>query len=270
MNILEKIADHQRHLVTAKKKTHPINELEKTVFFEKKCRSLSSFVSNEKGSGLIAEFKRASPSNKNINPSANSLEICPGYDLNGASALSVLTNEEFFSGRNSDIEIVSGAVKIPILRKEFIVDEYQIIESKAIGADAILLILSLLTKEEIKSFTQLAHKLGLEVLAEIHEKEDLVEVGLNANLLGVNSRSLKLMKILPDHHEKMFDELKIKKTLIAESGIKSAKKAYELHKVGYNGFLVGSLFMEQKDPINACKYFVRQLEEFKSVPKANS
>ena len=270
MNILQEIANHQKELVALKRETHPIEDLKKSLFFDKTCKSITTFINDKNKMGLISEFKRASPSNKNINPKADPLEICPGYMNAGASALSILTNEVYFSGKNSDVEIVAEQSTIPILRKEFIVDEYQIYETKAIGADVILLILSLLTKQEIKEYINLAHDLGLEVLAEIHDREDLVSTGLNADLIGVNSRSLKQMKILPDHHEKIYHELQIGKPMIAESGIKSAEQAYELSKVGYKGFLIGSHFMSKENPVLECENFVNKYDEIRGVMAVES
>ena len=265
MNILQEIASHQKKLVALKRKIHPIEDLKKSKFFKKDCKSITTFVNDKNKMGLISEFKRASPSNKDINPNANALEICPGYINAGASALSILTNEDYFSGKNSDVEMVAEQSTIPILRKEFIVDKYQIYETKAIGADVILLILSLLGKQEIKEYINIAHDLGLEVLAEVHERKDLVSTGLHADLIGINSRSLEQMKILPDHHEKMYHELQLNKPMIAESGIKSAEEAYELSKIGYKGFLIGSLFMSKENPVLECESFVNKYDEIRGL-----
>ncbi len=270
MNILQEIASHQKELVAIRKKTHPVLDLEKSKFFKRDCKSFSSFIMDKENIGLISEFKRASPSNKGINPNASPLNICPGYMNAGASALSILTNEKYFSGKNSDVEIVAENATVPILRKEFIVDEYQIVESKAIGADVILLILNLLSKQEIKQYIEVAHNLGLQVLAEIHERKDLVSEGLKADLIGVNSRSLEQMRILPNHHEKIYTELQIGRPMIAESGIKSPERAVELAKVGYKGFLIGSHFMAKENPAKECQRFVSTFKDLRGIPSRNN
>lgn len=170
MDILEKIAAFKKVEVEIKKQAVPVNKLENSFFFNKKALSLYDALSKPEPS-IIGEFKRKSPSKGVINNISDVEDVARGYQDAGISAISILTDREFFGGDNHDLEKVAGLIKIPLLRKEFIVDEYQVIEAKSIGAGAILLIAGILNKTEIVRFSGLANTLGLDILFEIHEKE---------------------------------------------------------------------------------------------------
>jgi indole-3-glycerol phosphate synthase len=256
--ILDKIVAHKKQEIEKTKNLIPVKKLEGSIYFGGPCISLSHYIQRNDKTGIIAEFKRSSPSRGDLNPYASADKIPLSYMQGGASALSILTDQKYFKGRNEDLTAAREWNFSPILRKEFIIDEYQIIEAKSIGADAILLILSILNEKEIKSFTKLAHDLGMEVLAEIHESHEFVNEALDADLLGINSRSLKEMKILENHTIKVKEQLALNKLTIAESGINSPEQALNLHNAGFGGFLIGSLFMKDPDPGFACRQFINQ------------
>lgn len=210
--------------------------------------------------GIIAEFKRKSPSKGIINDKVNVADVTKAYAANGASGLSILTDNHFFGGNNEDI-ITSRGINIPILRKEFIIDEYQIVEAKAIGADAILLIAAILTRDEVNNFTAKAHNLGLEVILEIHNEEELNHINNKIDIVGVNNRNLKTFEVdlnCSAHLSSLIGNEMIK---ISESGIHSISDISFLKGHGYNGFLIGENFMKQPDPGAAFLEFANSLKE---------
>lgn len=262
-NILDTIVKEKRILVDQNKKLIPIEKLERSIYFDGPCISLEEYIKRPDKAGVIAEFKRASPSRGDINPFASAEKIPLAYMQAGASAVSVLTDEPFFKGKNEDLTQAREWNYSPILRKDFIIDEYQIIEAKSIGADAILLILSLLDEKRLKSFIDLAHQLGLEVLAEIHEFDEFSETAVDADLIGINSRSLKQMEVLPDHAISIKQKLDLDKTFISESGINSPEEALLMQQAGFDGFLIGTAFMQSPDPGFACRQFIHHFEELR-------
>lgn len=261
MNILEEIALRKRKDVSRRKELVPVRKLETSIYFPTECVSLRTYLRREEQHGIIAEFKRASPSRGVFNAYADPRKICLGYMQAGATALSILTDEPYFHGKDEDLTVAREWNYCPILRKDFIVDAYQIIEAKSIGADVILLIASLLSRQELREYTRLAHDLGLEVLVEIHEPAELCEEIKEADLLGVNSRSLKRMQVLPEHHAQCLPHLPAHPVKIAESGLRSPQDVAELRDMGYHGFLIGSHFMEHPDPAHACRTFLESLDE---------
>jgi len=261
MNILDTIIAHKKTEVATAKKTQSIQSLEKSSYFSAPKISLKEYVLRDDKSGIIAEFKRKSPSKGIINETALVPNVTTGYRNAGASALSVLTDTNFFGGTNEDVLAARQVNTIPILRKDFTIDEYQIIEAKSIGANAILLIAAVLTKAEIKRFTTLAHNLGLEVLLEIHTNEELDKYIPEISVVGINNRNLKtfevdyenairLAKLLPSHTVK-----------IAESGISDYKNIDYLRRKGFDGFLIGENFMKTENPGQACNDFIEQINK---------
>ena len=195
MKILDKIVRDKKLEVDKLSSNSSIKELESTSLFSRQCISLKDSILNSSG-GIICEFKRRSPSNNNINYKSNVSEVVKGYQKAGAAGLSILTNKQYFDGDIQDILEIRDITSIPILRKEFIISEYQIIEAKSIGSDAILLIASILSKEEIKNYSSLAKNIGLEVLFEIHDAEELEKIsGENIDIIGVNNRNLDTLEI---------------------------------------------------------------------------
>ncbi|EOR93089.1 Indole-3-glycerol phosphate synthase [Arcticibacter svalbardensis MN12-7] len=259
--ILEKIVAYKQQEIRDAKIKVAMSSLEKTEHFHRTCLSMRDFMLDPARTGIIAEFKRASPSKGIINDQAAVSVVTRQYAAAGASAVSVLTDKKFFGGRMRDLLEARGAIKIPILRKDFIIDEYQIIESKAIGADIILLIASILTPPQIAHFAKLAKGIGLNVLLEVHNQQELDQsIVDDLDAIGVNNRNLDnftvsvqnsydLVKLIPDQFLK-----------ISESGISDPQTIIALKKAGFNGFLIGENFMKHQDPGLAIQEFVNELK----------
>jgi indole-3-glycerol phosphate synthase len=260
MTILEKIIHSKRLGVKSQQKNIPLKLLEKMPFIHRNCFSLKDSIVEK--NGIIAEFKRKSPSKGSINEHSLVENVTKLYEKSGVSGLSVLTDESFFGGSSKDLLQARKHTKIPILRKDFIISEYQIIEAKTLGADVILLIASVLTKTEVKNFTALAHQLGMEVLFEIHTLEELEKHIPEIGLVGINNRNLKTFEVDFENSIKLCQELPKLTLKIAESGISDFKNIIRLKKYGFNGFLIGENFMKTENPGLACQQFVQQLKEF--------
>lgn len=215
-------------------------------------------------SGIIAEFKRCSPSKGKIHGDARIEEVVPVYEQAGSSAISVLTDEPFFGGTPADFCQARQLVSCPLLRKEFIIDEYQIIQSRAMGADAILLIAAALTKEQCTSFVKLAHELSLEVLLEIHAEPELEYTACGADMIGVNNRNLGTFVTDIENSFRLAAQLPQGTVLVSESGISSPETVVRLRKAGYKGFLMGENFMKEAAPGKALKRFINDLASLKS------
>ncbi len=256
MTILDEIITYKRKEVAARAETHPIKLLEQSLYFQSECVSLKHYIKREDKSGIIAEFKRKSPSKGMINEYANVEKVAIGYMQAGASALSVLTDNHFFGGKNEDLTTARKFNFCPILRKDFTVSEYQIIEAKSIGADAILLIAAVLSKEEIKQFTTLAHNLGLEVLLEVHTQEELDKYIPEIKLVGINNRNLKTFNVDFENSIQLAQQLPKETVKIAESGINNPTNIIELKQHGFDGFLIGENFMKTASPELECKRFI--------------
>ena len=259
-NVLEEIIAHKRKEVEEKKSLFPEKLLERSLCFKTQPVSLKKYLRREDLSGIIAEFKRKSPSKGMLNAYANPEKTTLSYMQAGASALSVLTDEKYFGGKNADLEAARRVNYCPVLRKDFIVDEYQIIEAKSIGADAILLIAAVLKKDEIKKLAALAMSLGMEVLLEIHGKEEIEKIVNEIQLVGINNRDLATFKTDVNRSFELKSELSDELTLISESGISEIKTVNELKKAGFAGFLIGETFMKTPDPGKACANFIAQLK----------
>ena len=260
MHILDKIVAHKKKEVAKRKELYPTSLLENSTFFNGQTVSLSQYVQREDKSGIIAEFKRRSPSKPSINLYADVEEVSMGYMQNGASALSILTDEHFFGGSSADLTIARRYNFCPILRKDFIIDEYQIIEARSIGADAILLIAEILTKEEVDHLAKMAHSLNLEVLMEIHSEQQLDKYTDQINLIGVNNRDLDTFVTDIETSKKLYDKLPQEATKISESGIHNVDAVHELKSIGYDGFLIGERFMSTANPGDACRKFVQDIQ----------
>jgi indole-3-glycerol phosphate synthase len=260
MNILDTIIEYKREEVRRKKIDVSIPDLERGTFFERETLSLKGFLLNKEKTGIIAEFKRKSPSKGIINDKADVVAVTKGYADNGASCLSVLTDEHFFGGSNADV-IKARVNIIPILRKEFIIDEYQIIEAKSIGADVILLIAACLTPAEVKRLAAFAKNLGLEVLLELHDEEELEHICDETEIVGINNRNLKTFVVDIERSLRMAERIPAEKIKVAESGISSPENIILFKENGFNGFLIGENFMKEADPTIAFARFVNQLKQ---------
>ncbi|MFT4761086.1 MAG: indole-3-glycerol phosphate synthase [Paraglaciecola sp.] len=261
MTILEKITNHKRTEVADRKSLYPTKLLEQSIYFNTPSVSLKKYLLRPDKSGIIAEFKRHSPSKGDINPYAKVEEVSIGYMQAGASALSILTDEKFFKGANKDLTAARKFNFCPILRKDFVVDEYQILEAKSIGADAILLIAECLEKEEVARFAKLAKSLGLEVLMEIHSQDQLAKISPDLDVIGVNNRNLKTFEVSTQTSIDLFEHIPSDFVRISESGISEPKTIAELKAVGFQGFLIGERFMATGNPGRACREFLEEVAQ---------
>ena len=266
MNILDSIVAHKRTEVAGRKAAMPVSALEKSSFFYRPSFSLKAGLRDVDSTGIIAEFKRRSPSKGVINDKASVVEVTRGYAAGGAVCLSVLTDQHFFGGDDGDL-LAARVNAIPILRKEFIVEEYQILEARAIGADVILLIAACLTPAEVRRLAVFARHLGLEVLLEIHCEEELAHICEETELVGVNNRDLKTFTVDIGRSIRLSRRIPAGKILIAESGISTVQTILEMREAGFCGFLIGESFMKAEDPGAAFGQFVRELQERHSMEK---
>lgn len=264
-NILEKIVANKQKEVAANKERYPIKLLEESIYFQTPTVSLSEYIKRDDKSGIIAEFKRKSPSKGAINLYANVEEVTIGYMQAGASALSVLTDNHFFGGKNADLTEARKYNFCPILRKDFIVDEYQIIEAKSIGADAILLIAACLEKKQLNDLAQFAKSLGLEVLVELHGADELSKLTAHANVVGVNNRDLKTFQVSIQHSIDLFSSLPTEMVKISESGINDPNAIIELKRAGFEGFLIGEYFMKDDHPEQRCSEFIQRIQRMEQM-----
>jgi len=256
MTILDNIIAHKREEVERIKELIPQKQLEQSKMFERKCYSATEFIRRADKSGIIAEFKRISPSKGTINDNATVKDVTTGYVAAGASCLSVLTDQRFFGGSNSDLKEARSLNEVPILRKDFIIDEYQIIEAKSIGADLILLIAECLTAKEIQKLAMLAHSLGMEVLMELNHDEELSKICPELNLIGINNRDLTTFKVDMNRSIELSKRLPNEFLKVSESGINNAADISFLKENGFEAFLMGEAFMKTANPGLACKDFI--------------
>src|SRR6201996_1526617 len=261
MNILDKIVAHKRIEIQTAKKNVSYTSLEESEFFHRDVLSFKDFLLDPDRTGIIAEFKRKSPSKGIINDQVAVEDVTAGYAAAGASALSVLTDRQFFMDRKTDLARARRSNKIPILRKDFMIDEYQLIEAKSLGADIILLIAAILTPAQIQQLASFAKNLGLNVLLEVHNLEEL-ERSINPNLdaIGVNNRNLADFTVSVDTSFQLGEHIPAEFLKISESAISNTDVIKELKKAGFNGFLIGENFMKQTDPGEAMREFVKGLK----------
>ncbi|GAA5090668.1 indole-3-glycerol phosphate synthase TrpC [Chryseobacterium ginsengisoli] len=256
MNILDKIIQRKAEEVSISKSKTSVQELKDSEFFERKTFSLKENIKSK--IGIIAEFKRQSPSKGIINDKVSPLEVVSAYESFGASGISILTDKDFFGGNFEDILSVRNAINIPILRKDFMIDEYQFYEAKSIGADVVLLIAACLSPQQVQEFTELSHELGLEVLLEIHTEEELQHFNQKIDLVGINNRNLKDFKVDLQHSVNLKNQLPNDVLSVAESGIYNIEDFNFLKEKGFDGFLMGEYFMKHENP-------GKKFEEFLSI-----
>lgn len=258
-NILDKILASKAIEVASRKLSIPVSTLEKAPTFSRKCLSMKqSLLKSE--SGIISEFKRKSPSLDWIHEDADVVDVTSGFSAAGASGISILTDLKYFGGTPMDLMAARPFISCPVLRKDFVIDEYQLYEAKAIGADVILLIAAALTVEKTLELARKAHELGLEVLLEVHNAEEIDHANDFVDMLAVNNRNLKtfeqsiqtsfdLAALIPDKFVK-----------VSESGISKTETVKELRKIGYKGFLMGENFMKEENPAEALRNFIVNLQ----------
>jgi indole-3-glycerol phosphate synthase len=260
MTILDKIIADKYKEVALKKSIIPVTQLEASVLFNRATSSLAIAL-RESDTGIIAEFKRRSPSKSVINQSASVQDVASGYENAGVCGMSVLTDGKYFGGSLDDVLLARASVQFPILRKEFIIDEYQIIEAKAHGADVILLIAAVLTRDEIKTLSETAKSLGLDVLLEVHNLEELQKsIMPSLDMLGVNNRNLKTFEVTTDISKELSNHIPTDFVKISESGISSVAAIKDLKPYGYQGFLIGENFMKTENPGANALAFIEELK----------
>jgi indole-3-glycerol phosphate synthase len=259
-NILREIVDHKRSEVEERQELHPVKLLEKSIYFESKPVSLRSYLQRPDKIGVIAEIKRRSPSKGDINTYISVEHLSLGYMQSGASALSILTDMKYFGGKNEDLTTGRRFNFCPILRKDFMIDPYQVIEAKSIGADVILLIAAAISPQLTKELASLARSLGLEVLLEVHNAHE-IETHLcdEIDLLGVNNRDLTTFTVSTETSEALVEKIPPHLVKITESGISDAETIVRLKKLGYQGFLIGEAFMKTPKPEGACRKLIEQV-----------
>ncbi len=246
--ILSRIIEEKRKVVDEAKRAKPQGDLIKEIKSLSVKSSFKKNISRPHHINLIAEIKKASPSKGILRGDFNPVKIAITYQANGASAISVLTDERFFEGRLDYIPKVRGNVSIPILRKDFFIDEYQIYETVAFGAEAILLIPEILSVAELTKFYNTATELGLDCLVEVHNEEDIEKaLAIGASIIGINNRDLHTFKVDLGVTQRLIRLIPQNKVIVSESGIKSYEDIMFLKSLGVNAVLIGEVFMEADD-----------------------
>lgn len=268
MSILEEILMHKSREVDDRKALVPMRVLESSYYFERQPVSMRAALLDPDKSGIITEIKRKSPSRGVINSDISVVKVSTGYARAGASAISVLTDTKFFGGSNEDLMSVREFNECPILRKDFVIEEYQIVEAKSIGADAILLIAAALEPLQLKKLCDFAHSLRLEVLLEVHNEHELAaNLDAGADMIGVNNRNLKTFELNVDLSRKLAPAIPDSMMKVSESGIESPDVILDLKKHGFRGFLIGQTFMQAENPELAAVEFISQLNALERARK---
>jgi indole-3-glycerol phosphate synthase len=260
MNMLETIISQKRKEVAKKKASGDINHFNLVAKdFDRKGISLKEALLSEAGFGIIAEFKRKSPSKGWINEHISISEVVPFYASSGATGISILTDKEFFGGDIDELRLARAEVDIPLLRKDFIVDEFQLYEAKSYGADVILLIAACLSKEEVKQLASKAKELQLEILLEIHSEHEIAHICDEIDIIGINNRNLETFETDVKTSMRLIEHIPGDKPVISESGLGDVNAIFKLRSLGFRGFLIGETFMKDKNPAIAFADFMKAL-----------
>ena len=260
MNILQHIVNDIQKDLVLKKQIVPIDRLESSPLFERQTNSLRQRIVETEG--IIAEHKRRSPSKQNINFGLRLADVAQGYASAGVAGMSVLTNNQYFGGSIEDLLLARQACELPLLRKEFMVDEYQVLEAKANGADAILLIAACLERPDIQILSTLAQQLGMEVLLEVHNADELKKsIMPSIDMIGVNNRDLTSFRVSLKTSKSLVDQIPTEFVKLSESGLSSPESVLELRDCGYQGFLMGEYFMKTDDPGVSAQHFIKSLSK---------
>lgn len=259
MTILNDIIAYKKTEVQELKNQVPFKKLEQSDYFEREVNPLTSYLAKAAKAAIIAEFKRKSPSKGIINELAEPEEVAKGYAAGGASGISVLTDQKFFGGSADDLIRARQAVSIPILRKDFTINEYQVVESKAMGADVILLIAACLSSQQLKNLARTAKSLGLQVIMEIHKSSELSLINEFVDIVGVNNRDLKTFNVDINTSVELIKQIPAEFMTISESGIDKTDNIKKLKESGFDGFLIGEYFMKKEDPVKAFTELISEL-----------
>lgn len=257
--ILDEIVQQKRVEIALQKQKTPVYELMAAEGFKRKCFSAKESISRDGASGIIAEFKRKSPSKGIINDQVEPQDVVKAYEKADVSMVSVLTDEQFFGANPGDFAAARKVLNIPLLRKEFIVDPYQIYESKAMGADVILLIAAILTPQRCKDLAFIAKDLGMEVLLELHDESEFEHVNHFVDLVGINNRNLKDFSVDTERSIRLAKRLPEQMIRVAESGLHSPEKVKEMREKGFQAFLMGEYFMKDEFPGEKCKELIESI-----------
>ncbi len=266
-DILAKIVAAKHLEVAERKATTPLAELQSFPWYKRPTISLRKALERSTDFGVIAEFKRKSPSQSDINLNADPAEVAQGYRTAGAAAMSVLTDQQFFGAHPEDISIVRNTVDLPIIRKDFMVDTYQVHEAKAMGADAILLIAACLDAGTLAKLAEEAKSIGLEVLCEVHAEEELEKLSPAVDVVGVNNRNLKDFSVDIGQSLRIGRKIPSEYLKISESGIEDPQAVVRLRQDGFRGFLIGTYFMRQPDPGAGCSSFIQSVRRIDDIYK---
>ena len=262
MNILDQIIANKKRELNETKSRASTASLQKSPYFSRTPLSLRDAVRSKEKTGIIAEFKRRSPSKGVLNADATIERTTVGYCLAGASGLSILTDQDYFGGSNADLSMSRGLHSCPILRKDFTIDEYQVLEAKSIGADAILLIAAVLETAQAQRLASFAHSLQLEVLLEVHDEAELERTtDVEVDLIGVNNRNLKTFEVSTEISKRLAQLIRKDAVKVSESGISDPVVIKDLRQYGYQGFLMGETFMKNPKPDVAAKEFMDKLRK---------
>ena len=260
--ILDTIVAAKQQEVKTLQQQFTIADFEKTSHYQRTPVSLSRRLQQTDSTGIIAEFKRKSPSKGYFTQADTPVEpIVQAYETNGAAGISVLTDREFFGGSLIDLHFARQAVSIPLLRKDFIIDPLQIHQAKADGADVILLIAAILTPQQVKDFAAEAASIGLESLLEIHDETELGHLCNEVSMIGINNRNLQTFEVSIEISLRLIQHLPKEKPAVSESGISNVDSIVALRQAGYQGFLIGEHFMRQPDPTIAFAQFTQALAQ---------
>ena len=259
--ILDEIVANRRAEVALQKQRIPLADIRSEIDFGSICNSLSDKLLAPGSTGIIAEFKRCSPSKGIINDRVRPKIVTRGYAEAGVSGLSVLTDSRYFGGSTADfVEARHTNPFTPLLRKDFMIDEYQLFESRLLKADVVLLIAAVLQKSEIAHFTAIAHDLGMEVLLELHDESEIEKIDPAIDMIGINNRNLKDFKVDMDRSLKLLSRLPGNAVKISESGLSDPETVDYLRSRGFRGFLMGESFMKSENPAAACSDFIARLK----------
>ena len=262
MTILDKIVAQKRTEIAEQKKNKSLDSLKQRLAVLEPNRSLRKIMDSETGFHFICEIKKASPSKGLIQPDFDPVRYARAYEQGGASAISVLTDQQFFQGNLDYLKLVKQTVKLPVLRKDFIIDPYQIYESKLSGADIILLIARILTKEQLNDYIDLAAKLNLDALIEFAEPEEIekLSIGRHNVILGINNRNLNTFEVDFQNSYHLKNKLPQGLPIIAESGIQNELDCGQLRKWGFNGALIGETLMRASKPEELLRTFITEVK----------
>ena len=251
-DILKKILERKREEVDERKAKQPLSDVRQQAMQAPACRRFYAAITLRIDTGhtaVIAEIKKASPSKGVIRRNFDPAAIARSYEKGGATCLSVLTDMDFFQGSDADLGLAREVCKLPVLRKDFIIDPWQVYESRIIGADCILLIVSALTDAHLQELSGIAYELGMDVLVEVHNREELERaVMLRTPLIGINNRDLHTFNTSLDTTINLMIDVLSDRTVVTESGIRNSEDVSRMRKHGVNAFLVGETFMSADDP----------------------